>query len=153
MRISGKWWWGLTLFSVAMGYLETTVVVYLRLIFYPHGFHFPLVALSGQVAGIEILRESATLVMLICIGGLVGKNALQRLGVFMYCFGVWDITYYIFLKLLLGWPSSWNTWDILFLIPVPWVGPVWAPCILSMTLIFFASLIAYFQLKGKKIAF
>ena len=152
MRHLVKWLWVLTLFSVAMGFLETTVVVYLREIFYPNGFHFPLAALPGKLASIEILREAATLIMLVCIGFLAGKNPLQRCSVFMYCFGVWDISYYVFLKLLLGWPSSLFTRDILFLIPFPWIGPVLAPCLLSLTLIFFALVITYFQHLGKKVA-
>jgi hypothetical protein len=68
--------------------------------------------------------------MLITVGYLSGKTALQRFAYFIFTFAIWDLFYYVFLYLLLGWPASIFTWDILFLIPVPWLGPVWAPCLL-----------------------
>jgi len=125
----------LFLFSVAMGYLEAAVVVYLRELYYPEGFHFPLVPLPSRIAATEIAREAATLVMLASAGWVTGRNRRQRTAFFLFCFAVWDIFYYIFLKALLGWPDSVFTTDILFLIPVPWTGPVLAPCIVSLTMI------------------
>lgn len=125
----------LTAFSIAMGFLETAVVVYLREIYYPNGFKFPLTPITSTIAVTEILREAATLIMLIGIGVLTGKNKAERFVCFLYSFAVWDIFYYVFLKLLLNWPDSLFTWDILFLIPVPWVGPVLAPCITSLSMI------------------
>lgn len=143
----------LTAFSIAMGYLETAVVVYLRKIYYPEGFQFPLTPITQDIAVAEFWREAATLVMLVGIGVLAGKNSLQRFAFFIYSFAIWDIFYYVFLKVLLDWPESLFTWDILFLIPVPWVGPVIAPCIVSLTMIALTLLIVYYQESGRHIYF
>jgi len=102
---------------------------------------------------IELIREAATIIMLITIGLIAGKNGLQKFAYFIFSFGVWDIFYYVGLKSLLDWPSSLLTWDILFLIPVPWVGPVLAPVICSLTMILFATCIVYLQEKGHIVTF
>jgi hypothetical protein len=141
----------LTLFSIAMGYLETSVVVYLRKIYYPEGFKFPLVPIEYNIAVTEFWREAATIVMLVGIGIMTGKNSLQRFVFFLYSFAIWDIFYYIFLKVLLNWPESLFTWDILFLIPVPWVGPVIAPCLVSLSMILLTFIVVYYQEKGMKV--
>jgi hypothetical protein len=139
----------LTLFSIAMGYLETAVVVYMRKLYYPDGFKFPLVPISPDIAGTEFWREAATIIMLIAIGILAGKNASQRFVFFLYAFAVWDIFYYVFLYVILSWPSSLFTWDILFIIPFPWIGPVICPCLVSLTMIALMISTIYWQLKGK----
>lgn len=138
----------LTIFSIAMGFMETVIVVYLRKLYYPAGFQFPLVAMDNGIIKAEFLREAATIIMLLAIGILTGKTVAQKFSFFIYCFAIWDIFYYVFLKVLLDWPESLLTWDILFLIPVPWVGPVIAPCIVSVTMITLAFGIIYFQEKG-----
>ena len=138
----------LTLFSIAMGYMETAVVIYLRKLYYPQGFQFPLISISHDLAMIEFLREAATLLMLAAIGILTGKSTAQKFAFFIYSFAIWDLFYYIFLKLFINWPESVFTWDILFLIPVPWVGPVLAPCIVSTTMILFMYYIIYYDYKG-----
>ncbi len=148
-----KTWFWLTLFSVAMAFLETSVVVYLRELYYPNGFQFPLAAIKPSIAITEFLREAATLVMLLGIGILSGRNASQRFAFAIFSFGVWDIFYYVFLKLLLGWPESLLTWDILFIIPVPWVGPVLAPCLVSLTMIGLAILMVYFDGRRYEVRF
>lgn len=135
----------LTAFSIAMGFLETAVVVYLRVIYYPKGFDFPLVPITSTIAITEVLREFATLVMLLGIGILTGKNKAERFVCFLYSFAIWDIFYYVFLKLLLDWPASLFTWDILFLLPVPWVGPVLAPCITSLSMILLFAYVMYYS--------
>ncbi len=124
-----------TVFSIAMGFMESAVVVYLRELYYPDGFQFPLAPIAYTVAMTEIVREAATLVMLLSLGVLLGRTVPEKLAWFIFSFAVWDIFYYVFLKLVLDWPSSWFTWDILFLIPVAWIGPVLAPLILSVTMI------------------
>ena len=141
----------LTVFSIAMGYLETSVVVYLRKIYYPEGFKFPLIPVTRDIATTEFFREAATIIMLIGAGVMSGKNSMQRFVFFLYSFAIWDIFYYVFLKVLLNWPDSLFTWDILFLIPVPWVGPVIAPCILSLSMIAFTFVIVYFQEKVERV--
>lgn len=127
-----------------MGFMESAVVVYLRELYYPDGFDFPLKPIGQNIGITEILREAATLIMLISAGVLAGKTKTEKFGFFIYCFAIWDIFYYIFLKLLLGWPESLLTWDILFLIPTTWVGPVIGPVINSLTMILLAILISYF---------
>ncbi|HLG02012.1 MAG TPA: hypothetical protein VI731_00355 [Bacteroidia bacterium] len=139
----------LTCFSIAMGYLETAVVVYLRELYYPSGFCFPLTPIGPDIGMTEFWREAATVIMLIGAGIMAGKNGPQRFAFFMYCFAVWDIFYYIFLYLILGWPESLFTWDILFLIPVPWVGPVIAPCLVALAMILLAVTIIYAQINGQ----
>lgn len=118
----------ITAFAVAMGFLEATVVVYLRAIYYPTGFTFPLVSMAPQLVVAELLREAATLVMLLAPAALLSRNRLERFAWFCWAFAVWDLFYYVFLKVLLGWPESLLTWDVLFLLPTVWVGPVLAPC-------------------------
>lgn len=138
----------LTLFSIAMGFMESAIVVYLRALYYPSGFDFPLVPLHNNILLTELLREAATLIMLITIGLIAGRSKAEKFVFFLYCFAVWDIFYYIFLKLLIDWPASLFTWDILFLLPVPWVGPVLAPVILSFTMIIMTILVLHQENKG-----
>jgi hypothetical protein len=125
----------LALFAVAMGFLEAAVVVYLRLQLYPDGFSFPLVQMPQNILITEIAREVATIIMLSAIAWIAGHDRLSRFCYFAVAFGIWDIFYYVFLKILLNWPASLFTDDILFLIPLPWVGPVLAPVLVSLCLI------------------
>lgn len=130
-------------FAVAMALLEAAVVVYLRALYYPQGFRFPLVPIDHDLGAIEVAREAATLLMLLAPGALVSRSALERSAWFCFCFGVWDLFYYIWLKVFLDWPASLLDWDILFLIPVPWVGPVLAPCLISIGLIALALILLH----------
>lgn len=138
------------IFAFAMGLLETIVVVYLRQIYYPAGFEFPLVEFSSFMMKVELLREVATIIMLVSVGILAGKNFNKSFAFFIYAFAVWDISYYIGLKLLLNWPASLLTWDILFLIPVVWVGPVLSPVICSLAMIILSVLIVKSDNNGNK---
>ncbi|MGE0090722.1 MAG: hypothetical protein AB7S50_14715 [Bacteroidales bacterium] len=131
----------ITLFAIAMGIFEGAVVVYIRALYYPEGFDFPLKLMSNQVAITEIIRELASLIMLISVGAIAGKNFSQRFAWFIYSFAVWDIIYYVFLYLILSWPKSLFTWDILFLLPVTWTGPVISPLIISIFMILLALVI------------
>jgi len=144
----------LFLFGISFGYLEAAVVVYLRSIYDPIREHihpgrapgelFPLIS-PQQLAdsgpenprrlAIEIIREAATMVMLGSFALAVARNIHQWLAAFGIVFGIWDIAFYGFLRLTIHWPQSLNTWDILFLIPVPWVGPVWSPMLIALTMI------------------
>ncbi len=125
----------LFIFAVAMGFLEAIVVVYVRELYYPEGFSFPLKPLPGWLITVELVRELCTLLMLGTVAWIAGKAFLQRLAVFLFLFGVWDILYYVGLKIILDWPESLFTWDILFLIPITWIGPVLAPVICSVVMI------------------
>ncbi|MEX2428324.1 MAG: hypothetical protein WD577_08785 [Bacteroidales bacterium] len=138
-----------TLFAIAMALLESVVVIYLREILYPDGFRFPLAPIHPHLILTEILREAATLAMLVCIGLLAGKRFSEKFAWFIYSFAVWDIFYYIFLWFLLGWPESLMTWDVLFLIPATWTGPVITPLILTMVMILLSWFILTASEKGK----
>lgn len=131
----------ISLFAIAMGFLESAVVVYLRAIYYPEGFAFPLKIIEGPIAVTEIIREAATMIMLLTVCMLAAKRWIIRFAWFIYMFAIWDIFYYVFLWLILGWPESLLSWDILFLIPTTWAGPVIAPVINSFTMILLAGVI------------
>ena len=133
MRRNALW---VAIYAIAMAAVESAVVVYLRAL---HTGAPPLSVLQYQLPthllGIEVAREAATLVMLIAIAAIAGRNAWEGLLYFALAFAVWDTFYYIWLWVFIGWPPSPFTWDILFLIPVPWLGPVIAPVIVSLCLI------------------
>jgi hypothetical protein len=141
----------ITFLAVSMAFVESSVVIYLRELYYPAGFAFPMVPMPGKIAITEFLREIATLIMLLAMGFLGGKNALQRFAWFIYSFAVWDLFYYVFLKLVLNWPLSWFTWDVLFLIPVVWTGPVVAPVIVSLTMIMLAFTLLFFDRRSEQL--
>jgi hypothetical protein len=127
-------------FAVAMAYMEAAVVVYLqRALGITPDQLFPLRGpeMVGDLAAIEVGREFATLIMLGGIGWLTGRIWLERLAWAAVAFGVWDVFYYVWLWIFVGWPHSPGTWDVLFLIPVPWIGPVWAPLAVSAALVGF----------------
>jgi hypothetical protein len=135
-------------FSIAFGYIEAAVVVYLRQIFHPDGFTFPMTVfgtdpLFKRFLLTEIGREAATIVLIFTGAWLSGHNRRQRFAYFMIIFAVWDIFYYVWLKVILDWPASIMDWDILFLIPVTWASPVLYPVLISITLIGFAVVILY----------
>lgn len=139
----------LIIFAVSMGFLEAIVVVYLRELYYPYGFQFPLKEMSPAIIIIEWTREISTLLMLGSVAWISGKILIKRFSVFLFIFGVWDIIYYVGLKIFLDWPESLLTWDILFLIPITWVGPVLAPVLCSLLMIVFAVILDKLILKNK----
>lgn len=139
----------ITAFAIAMGFLESAVVVYMREILYPGGFTFPLSPIPVSLAVTELLREVATMIMLLTIGMIAARRFSTGFAWFIFSFAIWDIFYYVFLKLLLGWPGSLFTWDVLFLIPTTWTGPVLAPVLVSMTMILLALVILVQAEKGK----
>ena len=158
----------LVLFGIGFGYVEASVVVYLRHIYdpirqqlypsKPAGELFPLIT-SDQLAAqgpayqrlllTELGREFATLVMLGAAALAVSSNFRQWMAGFVLSFGVWDLTFYLVLKLILGWPASFATWDILFLLPVPWAGPVLSPAIVAATMIWAGVVVLRRELSGQ----
>ena len=131
---------GILLYAIAMAYLEAAVVVYLRAALgVPTGTIFPidLSPAAMPFGWIEVGREGATLVMIGAVAWIVGRSSLERLAWAGVVFGIWDIGYYAFLWVFSGWPPSLGTWDLLFLLPAPWAGPVWAPIAVSAGLIGF----------------
>lgn len=141
----------LTLFAAAFAWIESVVVLYLRFLYYPDGFAFPMKLIPAEVLSIEMSRELATIVVLVSAAWLAGRVFYSRLAWFLIAFGVWDIFYYIWLKLLLDWPMSLLTWDLLFLIPIPWVAPVLSPLLVSVTFIAFGVGILYLYTKGREV--
>jgi hypothetical protein len=129
------------LFGAAFAFVESSVVVYLRAIYYPGGFSFPLRLISPQHLWVELIREAATLVMIAVVAIIAGSRSWERFAFFLVAFGMWDIFYYVWLKVVLGWPMGFSDWDILFLIPVPWIGPVIAPVLISLLMIVFGVVI------------
>jgi hypothetical protein len=129
-------WLIVCLYAVAMAWVESAVVYYLRTMLGridPHQF-YPLPIIGG-LGKAELVREAATLLMLLAVGALAGTNTRSRMGYFAVGFGIWDIFYYIFLKVMCGWPHSLFDWDILFLLPLPWWGPVLAPVSIAVLMI------------------
>src|SRR5437660_10743327 len=130
-------WW-VTLYAVAMAFVESAGVGYLRAL-HPATHLEPLsvvaAALQPHLIAIEMGREAATIVMLSAVAALAGRSWWERLLYFAIAFGAWDILYYVWLWVLIGWPPSLLTWDVLFLLPVPWLAPVLAPVIVSVCLI------------------
>jgi hypothetical protein len=141
-----KGWAVVFVFAMAMAWVEAATVFYLRtLVGRIEPYQPNPLPVQGRLGAIEPLREAATLVMLAGVGWLAGKNWRTRLGYGAMAFGVWDIWYYIFLKQITGWPSSWWDWDILFLIPLPWWGPVIAPVCISLLLILGGTIVSQFD--------
>lgn len=160
----------LVLFGISFGYVEASIVVYLGTLYGPlrekaYGAEYrdevlpPLTMRHLEEAGpehvrnlqIEVGREFMTLVMLATAGLAIGRNLPQWMAGFVIAFGVWDIFYYVFLRLLVGWPASLGTWDLLFLLPVPWVGPVISPVIVSLTMIFAGVVVLWREQRGRPI--
>jgi hypothetical protein len=123
------------LFALAFGWVEAAVVIYLRRLYYPQGFAFPLQPIATPVLMVELVREAATLLMLATVGLLAGRRPWGRVAFFTLAFGVWDLAYYTGLKLALDWPASLGDFDILFLLPLPWVAPVYAPVSVALLMI------------------
>ena len=135
-------------FAIAMAHVETMIVVYLRRLYYPDGFRFPLVIIDTPTLLLELEREAATVVMLAAYGLAAGRTRAGKLANFIIAFGVWDIFYYVWLKVVLDWPASLLTWDVLFLIPVPWVGPVIAPVSVACTMIGMGLVLLHLEQRG-----
>ncbi len=123
--------WPVGLFAVAMAYVEAGVVVYLRRALGVADLMRDIPALDPQIALTELGREAATLVMLLAAGWAAGRGWQARSGFALFAFGVWDIFYYVWLRVLIGWPTSLLEPDLLFLIPLPWWGPVLSPLLVA----------------------
>lgn len=149
----------LVVLAVALAYIEADVVVYLRAALLPfRREHFPQQLdqplplgsydqlrqahpEAARLLGFEVAREVAAITVLLAAACGFGRRRGERVGLFLLGFAIWDIFYYVFLRILIGWPASLWTWDVLFLIPVPWVAPVWAPLVLSVTLVIVAGVL------------
>lgn len=144
-----------------MAYVEAACVVYLWEILYPEGFKFPLLLVVEKqyemLVGIELGRELATMVMLAGCAIAAGRTKVQRVASFLFSFGVWDIFYYSWLRVMTElthfpvFPASLGTWDILFLLPVPWTGPVYAPMMVAATMVLIAVTLIFAERRGARI--
>jgi len=145
------------LFSIAFAYIESSVVVYLRGLLHPAGFSFPInnISLTDPITRplllTEIGREAATMVLILTCAALAGINRQQRFAYFLTIFAVWDIFYYVWLRVLIMWPISIMDWDILFLIPRTWASAVLYPVIIAFTILVFAVVLLYRDSVGRPI--
>jgi hypothetical protein len=135
----------LAIFGIAMAHLEGVVVVYLRKILGitdSQSNKESLKSFPKKYLFIEKTREIATIIMLVALAILVGENWLNMLIIFLWTFAFWDLFYYLSLYLLIKWPPKWTTIDVLFLIPRPWIAPVWFPiAVSSITILVIAILL------------
>ena len=146
-----KWRWLIVvIFAAAMAWVESAVVLYMRMLIDRLELYRQAPLPAGLGLGqTELIREAATLIMLSAVGWLAGYSWRDRLGYALLAFGVWDILYYLFLIPLTGWPQSPMDWDLLFLIPLPWWGPVLAPLTIAGLLILIGSLIIERESRNK----
>ena len=141
-------------YAIAMAWVESAVAFYLRTMIDridPHQTA-PLPMFSG-IGPTELVREAATLLMLVAIGWLAGNDRRTRWGYSAIAFGGWDIFYYVFLKVMCGWPHSLADWDILFLLPLPWWGPVLAPVLIAVMMIVWGTLATQFEMPARRMQF
>jgi hypothetical protein len=153
MKVSARAriWLTVAVFALAMAWLEAATVYYLRVLvdrLVPYQAD-PL-PIRGALGPVELVREAATLVMLLTVGMLAGRTWQTRLGYSAIAFGVWDIFYYVFLKVIYDWPSSLLEWDILFLLPLPWWGPVLAPMSVAVLMIVWGTLVTQPDTSGSR---
>jgi hypothetical protein len=134
----------LAVFGIAMAHLEGVVVVYLRKalgMLDEESNRESIGKINTRYLKIEMTREAATIIMLVVIAYLTGETWLMKGIYFLWTFAFWDLFYYVSLYVLIKWPPSLNTTDVLFLIPVPWIAPVWFPvAVSSLTIIVIAIL-------------
>ena len=152
-----NWVW-VVVFAISFAWIESAVVVYLRDIFFDGGFSFPLVVkwedgnhIIHPLVRIEFGREIATIIVLVAVGWIAGKSRFKRFCFFMIAFGIWDIFYYIWLYVMVDWPKSLLTWDLLFYVPLPWVGPVITPVLIAVAMVVAGTLVIFYEEKGYKI--
>ena len=128
-------------FAIAMAWVEAASVFYIRaLVDRIEPYHADPLPIHGVLGNVELWREAATLVMIATLGMLAGRTWRRRAGYAALAFGAWDIFYYVFLRLISGWPRTLLDWDILFLLPVPWWGPVLAPVSIALVMILWGTL-------------
>ena len=128
------WTW-ITVYAAAMALVEAACVVTLKRLFYPGGWTPPFAPIPAGPLLLEQAREIATLVMILAVAWLAGRSARGRLAAGLWIFGVWDILYYAFLRWLTGFPHALGDADVVFLVPIAWIVPVWVPLLVSTALL------------------
>jgi hypothetical protein len=141
-RFSVRTRWALVMvFAIAMACVEAASVFYIRaLVDRIEPYQANPLPLQEALGSVELWREAATLVMIATLGMLAGRTWRQRAGYAALAFGAWDVFYYFFLRLISGWPRTLLDWDILFLLPLPWWGPVLAPVSIAVMMILWGTL-------------
>jgi len=130
-----------TVFAIAMAWVEAASVFYIRaLVDRIEPYQADPLPVNGALGNVELWREAATLVMIATLGLLAGRTWRHRAGYAALAFGVWDVFYYVFLRAISGWPRALLDWDILFLLPLPWWGPVFAPVSIALVMIVWGTL-------------
>ena len=138
-------WLVVVIFGIAMAWMESATVVYLRmLVGRVNPYQLNPLPRHAALGNTELVRELATLLMLVAVGWLAGRNWRTRLAYGLIAFGVWDIFYYVFLAVIARWPQSLFDWDVLFLIPLPWWGPVIAPVLIAALMVLGGTLVTQF---------
>jgi hypothetical protein len=137
-------WAAVMAFAIAMAWVEAASVFYIRALvdrIEPYQTNpLPQEMMHGALGNVELWREAATLVMLGMVGALAGRTWRRRAGYAALAFGAWDLFYYVFLRLISGWPRTLLDWDVLFLLPLPWWGPVLAPVSIALLMIVWGTL-------------
>lgn len=141
------------LFAIAMAYFESAVVIYLRAIYGIENLIQDMSLKPDQYTLIEIGREATSLVMLVIIGWIAGRRWQDRIGFFLFAFGLWDIFYYGWLAIFIGWPKTLLDWDLLFLIPLPWWGPVLSPMLIAFMMVVGGGAAVFKAGRGETIRF
>jgi hypothetical protein len=141
-HLSERTRWGIVVaFAIAMAWVEAASVFYIRaLVDRIEPYQADPLPVHGALGNVELWREAATLVMIAALGVLAGRTWRHRAGYAALAFGAWDIFYYVFLRLMSGWPRTLLDWDILFLLPLPWWGPVLAPVSIALVMILWGTL-------------
>jgi hypothetical protein len=134
--------WAIVLaFAIAMAWVEAASVFYIRaLVGRIEPYQANPLPINDALGNVELWREASTLVMLATVGMLAGRTWRRRVGYAALAFGAWDIFYYVFLRIMSGWPRTLLDWDILFLLPLPWWGPVLAPVSIALLMIVWGTL-------------
>jgi len=141
-RLQQARWMLVVTFAVGMAWVEAACVYYLRvMVDRVEPYQPDPLPIRGILGEVELVREGATLLMLAMTGILAGRTWRARLGYTAIAFGFWDILYYVFLRIISGWPASPFDWDILFLLPLPWWGPVLAPISIASLMIVWGTLV------------
>ncbi len=145
-------WLIVLIFATAMAWMESATVVYLRtLVGRIDPYQATPLPVSVGLSQTELIREAATLIMLLTVGLLAGRTWRSRSAYALIAFGVWDIFYYVFLAVIAQWPKSIMDWDVLFLIPLPWWGPVVAPLLIALLMIVGGTLVSQFDRPDRRI--
>jgi len=146
-HLSERTRWAIVMaFAIAMAWVEAASVFYIRaLVDRIEPYQADPLPMNGALGNVELWREAATLVMIATLGVLAGRTWRRRAGYAALAFGAWDIFYYVFLRLISGWPRTLLDWDILFLLPLPWWGPVLAPVSIASLMIVWGTLVTQWQ--------